>query len=110
MNTIRIKKGDKVKIITGKNRGTIGEVIRVFPLQNRVIVSGVNIVKKHTKPSKTSEGGIIKKELPIHVSNVSYIDNTTQEITKIGYKILECGKKTRLAKKSGEIITKEGKK
>jgi large subunit ribosomal protein L24 len=81
----------------------------VFPSENKLIVSGVNLAKKHTKPTQTSEGGIIQKELPIHVSNVSHIDPKTSEITKIGYKILEDGKKVRFAKKSGEIISKEGK-
>jgi large subunit ribosomal protein L24 len=110
MYKLKIKKGDKVQVVTGKNKGKVGDVIKVFPSENRVIVSGVNLAKKHTKPSQTSEGGIIQKELPIHVSNVSHIDPKTNEITKIGYKTLEDGKKVRFAKKSGEIITKEGKK
>lgn len=110
MHKLKVKKGDKVQVITGKNKGKVGEIIKVFPSENRVIVSGVNLAKKHTKPSQTSEGGIIQKELPIHVSNVSHIDPKTNEITKIGYKTLEDGKKVRFAKKSGEIISKEGKK
>ncbi len=110
MHKLKVKKGDKVQVITGKNKGKVGEIIKVFPSENRVIVSGVNLAKKHTKPSQTSEGGIIQKELPIHVSNVSHIDPKTNEITKIGYKTLEDGKKIRFAKKSGEIISKEGKK
>ena len=108
MNKLKIKKGDKVKVITGKNKGKIGDVIKVFPAENKLIVSGVNLVKKHTKPSQMSEGGIIQKELPIHVSNVSHIDPKTNEITKIGHKVLDDGKKVRVAKKSGEIISKEG--
>lgn len=110
MHKLKVKKGDKVQVITGKNKGKVGEIIKVFPSENRVIVSGVNLAKKHTKPSQTSEGGIIQKELPIHVSNVSHIDPKTNEITKVGYKTLEDGKKVRFAKKSGEIISKEGKK
>lgn len=110
MHKLKIKKGDKVQVVTGKNKGKVGDVLKVFPSENRVIVSGVNLVKKHTKPSQTSEGGIIQKELPIHVSNVSHVDPKTNEITKIGYKTLEDGKKVRFAKKSGEIISKEGKK
>ncbi len=110
MHKLKIKKGDKVQVVTGKNKGKVGDVIKVFPSENRVIVSGVNLAKKHTKPSQTSEGGIIQKELPIHVSNVSHVDPKTNEITKIGYKTLEDGKKVRFAKKSGEIISKEGKK
>ncbi len=109
MIKLKIKKGDKVKVITGKNKGKTGDVIKVFPASNKLIVSGVNLVKKHTKPSQMSEGGIIQKELPIHVSNVSHIDPKTNEATKVGYKILEDGKKIRFAKKSGEIIAKEGK-
>lgn len=110
MHKLKVKKGDKVQVITGKNKGKVGEILKVFPSENRVIVSGVNLAKKHTKPSQTSEGGITQKELPIHVSNVSHIDPKTNEITKIGYKTLEDGKKVRFSKKSGEIISKEGKK
>jgi len=109
MNKLKIKKGDKVKVITGKNKGKVGDVIKVFPTENKLIVSGVNLVKKHTKPSQTSEGGIVQKELPIHVSNVSHVDPKTNEATKVGYKTLDDGKKIRFAKKSGEIISREGK-
>ena len=109
MIKLKIKKGDKVKVITGRNKGKIGDVIKVFPVSNKLIVSGINLVKKHTKPSQMSEGGIIQKELPIHISNVSHIDPKTSVVTKIGYKTLEGGKKIRFAKKSGEIISKEGK-
>lgn len=111
MNKLKIKKGDKVKVIAGKNKGAVGNVLKVFPEERKIIVSGVNVVKKHTKPSKISDGGIIHKELPIHVSNVSHLDPKTGEITKIGYKILEGadGKKVRFARKSGEIIAVGGK-
>ena len=109
MSKLKIKKGDKVKVITGKSKGKVGDVLKVFPSEKKLIVSGVNLAKKHTKPTQTTEGGIVQKELPIHVSNVSHIDPKTNEITKVGYKILEDGKKVRFAKKSGEIISKEGK-
>jgi large subunit ribosomal protein L24 len=109
MNKLKVKKGDKVKVITGSSKGKIGDVIKVFPKENKVIVSGVNVVKKHTKPSQFSEGGIISKELPINVSNISHIDPKTNEVTKVGYKVLESGKKVRFAKKSGEVIVEEGK-
>lgn len=109
MIKLKIKKGDKVKVIAGKNKGKTGDVIKVFPASNKLIVSGINLVKKHTKPSQMSEGGIIQKELPIHISNVSHIDPKTSVVTKVGYKTLEDGKKIRFAKKSGEIISKEGK-
>jgi len=109
MSKLKIKKGDKVKVITGKSKGKVGDVLKVFPSEKKLIVSGVNLAKKHTKATQTSEGGIVQKELPIHISNVSHIDPKTNEITKIGYKVLESGKKVRFAKKSGEIISKEGK-
>jgi len=109
MIKLKIKKGDRVKVITGKSKGKIGDVMKVFPVRNKILVSGVNMAKKHTKPSQTSEGGIIQKELPIHISNVSHIDPKTSETSKIGYKTLEDGAKVRFSKKSGEIITGEGK-
>ena len=105
MIKLKIKKGDKVKVITGKSKGKVGDVIKVFPKKNRAIVSGVNLAKVHSKPSRNSEGGISQKELSIHISNLSHIDPKTGEITKIGVKILENGKKARFAKKSGEIIS-----
>ncbi|NRB10481.1 MAG: 50S ribosomal protein L24 [Rickettsiaceae bacterium] len=109
MNKLKIRKGDKVQVIAGKNKGKVGDVVKVLPKDNKVIVSGVNVVKKHTKPTKTSDGGIIQKELPIHVSNVSHIDPKTNAVTKVGYKYLEDGKKVRFAKKSGELIKAESK-
>lgn len=109
MIKLKIKKGDKVKVITGKSKGKIGDVIKVFPKENRALVSGVNLAKVHLKTSRNNEGGISQKELPIHISNLSHIDPKTDEITKVGIKTLENGKKVRFAKKSGEIISKEGK-
>jgi len=102
---LKIKKGDKVQVIVGKNKGKVGDVIQVLPLQNRVIVSGVNLAKCHIAPSQRSEGGIIQKELSIHVSNVSYLDPKTNKITKLGYKTLVDGQKVRFAKRSGEVIS-----
>lgn len=109
MRKLKIKKGDTVQVTTGRNKNKIGEVMKVYPSDNKLIVLGVNLAKKHSKPSKNSEGGIIQKELPIHVSNVSHIDPKTNKITKVGYKTLENGKKVRFFKKSGEIFSKEGK-
>lgn len=109
MNKIKIKKGDNVKVITGKNKGKTGEVIKVIPKENKLVVAGVNLAKRHMKPSRMSEGGIIQKELPINVSNVSLCDPKTGEATKIGFKFLDDGTKVRFAKKSGEILLKEGK-
>ena len=109
MGKMKIKKGDKVKVITGKNKGKIGDVLKVIPKESKLVVSGVNLVKRHMKPSRTSEGGIVQKELPIHVSNVSFVDPKTGEATKIGFKFLEDGTKVRFSRKSGETILKEGK-
>ncbi len=109
MNKLKIRKGDKVQVITGKNKGKVGDVVKVLPKDNKIIVSGINMAQKHTKPTRTSDGGIIQKEMPIHISNVSHIDPKTSSITKVGYKYLEDGKKVRFAKKSGELIQQEGK-
>lgn len=109
MIKLKVKRGDEVVVITGKHKGKKGKVLKVFPKDSKVIVSGVNLVKKHTKPNQISEGGIITKELPIHVSNIAHIDPKTGNPTKIAFKFLEDGSKIRVAKKSGEIIGKEGK-
>ena len=109
MLKLKLKKGDRVKVVAGKNKGKIGEITRVIPTLNKVIVSGVNLVKKHTKPTQFSEGGVIQKELPIHVSNVSMLDPKSNEITKVGFKVSEDGKKHRFAKKSNELLNAEGK-
>ncbi|XVN41300.1 MAG: 50S ribosomal protein L24 [Rickettsia endosymbiont of Argas persicus] len=109
MIKLKVKKGDEVVVITGKYKGKKGKILKVLPVENKIIVSGVNLVKKHTKPTQTSEGGIITKELPIHISNVAHIDPKTGNPTKVAFKFLENGSKVRIAKKSGEIIGKEGK-
>jgi large subunit ribosomal protein L24 len=109
MVKLKVKKDDEVVVIAGKYKGKKGKILKVLPKDNKVIVSGVNLVKKHTKASKTSEGGIITKELPIHISNVSHIDPKLAKPTKIAFKILDDGSKVRVAKKSGEIIGGEGK-
>jgi len=102
---MHIVKNDMVKILSGKYSGKTGKVLKVFPDQNRLIVEGVNIIKKHTKPSQSNQqGGIIEKESSIHVSNVMVIDPKTNEATRVGYKFLEDGKKVRISKKSGEML------
>ena len=101
---LSIKKGDKVVVIAGKDKGKNGEVLQVFPSDAKVRVSGINIAKRHTKPSQAGAGGIVEKEMPIHVSNVSHVDPKTSKPTKIGTKVLKDGKKVRFAKKSGEVI------
>jgi len=109
MLKLKVKKGDKVVVTTGRDRGMKGDIIAVYPKENKVLVSGVNLVKRHTKPSRDSEGGIISKEMPINISNISLIDPKSGEPTKVGFKILSDGKKVRFAKKSGEVIDKDGK-
>ena len=104
MAKLKIKKGDKVVVITGRDKGKVGEVKKVFPDDNRVIVDGVNMIKRHTKPSAGNAGGIVEKEASIHVSNVAYVDPQTDKPTRIGYRKLEDGRKVRFAKRSGEVI------
>ncbi|GAB7387285.1 50S ribosomal protein L24 [Bacillaceae bacterium] len=104
---MHVKTGDMVMVITGKDKGKKGRILRAFPKEARVLVEGVNLVKKHTRPSPANpQGGIVTQEAPIHVSNVMLLDPKTGEPTRIGYKVLENGKKVRYAKKSGEIIDK----
>lgn len=103
---MHVKKGDKVKILTGKDRGKEGVILQVFPKKERVLVEGVNMIHKHAKPSQDNpQGGILNIEAPIHVSNVMPIDPKTGEPTRIGYEIRD-GKKVRIAKKSGEALDK----
>ena len=91
-------------VISGKDRGTVGEILSVDPQKLRLVVKGVNIVKRHQKPSATSAGGIVTSERSIHVSNVMHVDPKTKAPTRVGYKFLEDGRKVRIAKKSGEQI------
>lgn len=103
---MHVKKGDKVKVITGKDKGKVGVILEAFPKKQRVLVEGVNFVKKHAKPSQDNpQGGILTQEAPIHVSNVMPIDPKTGEPTRVGYEIRD-GKKVRIAKKSGEPLDK----
>ncbi|HHZ18591.1 MAG TPA: 50S ribosomal protein L24 [Acholeplasmataceae bacterium] len=101
---MRIKKGDIVKVITGGYKGKTGKVLKVLTKENRVIVEGVNIVSRHSKPSNANpDGGIIKKEAPIHISNVLMVDPKTNEATRVGYTVVD-GKKVRFAKKTGNVL------
>lgn len=104
--TMKIKKGDQVIVIAGKDKGKKGEVLKAIPTERRVIVQGVNVVKKHTKPTQFSAGGIEDKELSIHVSNVALVDPKKGTATRVGYKTLKDGNKVRVAKASGEQVTK----
>ena len=100
----KIKKGDKVVVLTGRDKGRSGEVVRVDPTEGRALVRGVNLVRRHQKQSATQEGGIISKEAPIALSNLSLIDPKDGKPTRVGFKILEDGRKVRFAKRSGDLI------
>ena len=100
----KIKKGDNVMVMTGKDKGKTGEVLSVLPAKERLLVRGVNIVKRHTKPSQTAPGGIIERENAIHISNVALVDPTSNKATKIGFRVLEDGRKVRFSKSSSEIL------
>lgn len=104
---MRIKKGDLVVVIAGKDKGKKGRVLAAYPKEQRVLVEGVNLVKRHTRPNPANpQGGIITKEAPLHVSNVMIVDPKTGQPTRVGMKILSDGTKVRYAKKSGEILDK----
>ena len=101
---LKIKKGDKVVVITGRDKGKSGEVLRVLRDVERVLVQGVNMVKRHTRPAAGQTGGIVEKEAAIHISNVAHVDPKSNQPTRIGYKLLEDGRKVRYAKRSGEVL------
>ena len=103
VSKIKFRKGDNVLVLSGKDKGKTGSIISVYPKKNRAIVKGVNIVKKHQKPSKQGGGGIVEKELPIHISNLSYISIKDQKKTKISYK-LENKKRIRIERRTGDTI------
>lgn len=101
----KVKKGDRVVVLTGRNKGAEGEVLKVIPAENRVVVRGVNVVKRHTKPSQLNpQGGINSFEAPVHVSNVAMIDPRDGKATRVGFKTDEHGRKFRYAKRSGEAL------
>ncbi|WP_299616949.1 50S ribosomal protein L24 [Pelagibius sp.] len=100
----KIKKGDKVVVTTGRDKGKQGEVLRVLRAEQRVLVQGVNMVKRHTAPSQASPGGIVEKEASLHISNVAHIDPKSGSATRVGYKLDKDGNKIRFAKRSGEAI------
>jgi large subunit ribosomal protein L24 len=101
---VKIKKGDRVVVTTGRDKGKKGEVIKVFPKEDRALVSGVNIAKRHQKQTAKLQGGIVNKEAPIQLSNLAHVDPKSGEATRIGFKVLNDGRKVRFAKKSGEVI------
>jgi large subunit ribosomal protein L24 len=100
----KIRKGDRVIVLTGRDKGKIGEVLRVLTVEDRVVVNGINRVKRHTRPSAADPGGIVEKEAPIHVSNVAHVDPKTEKPTRVGFRTLEGDRKVRFAKASGEVI------
>ena len=101
---LKIKKGEKVLVIAGRDKGKSGEVMAVFPTENRAMVQGVNMVRRHTRQSAQSEGGIISREAKIHLSNLALADPKDGKATRVGYKINDDGSKSRIAKRSGEVI------
>lgn len=100
----KIKKGDKVVVLTGRDKGKTGEVVQVLPKETRAIVRGVNLVKRHTRQTAQSEGGIISKEAAIQLSNIAIVDPKDGKPTRVGFKVLEDGRKVRFAKRSGDLI------
>jgi large subunit ribosomal protein L24 len=101
---VKIKKGDRVIVTTGRDKGKTGEVLKVFPSESRALVSGVNVVKRHQRQTQTQQGGIVQKESTIHLSNLAHVDPKSGAASRVGFKILKDGRKVRVAKKSGEVI------
>ena len=100
----KIKKGDKVVVLTGRDKGRTGEVFQVMPKENRALVRGVNLVKRHQRQTMNQEGGIIQKEAPVHLSNLALADPKDGKPTRVGFKVLDDGRKARFAKRSGDLI------
>ena len=99
----KIKKGDKVVVLAGRDKGKTGEVLQVMPKEERALVRGVNMVQRHQKPQGVNEGGIVSKESPIHLSNIAIADKDGKP-TRVGFKTLDDGRKVRFAKRSGDLI------
>jgi large subunit ribosomal protein L24 len=101
---LKIRKGDRVVVLTGKDKGKSGDVVAVIPKENRAVVSGVNVARRHQRQSAGQEGGIVSKEMPIHISNLAHVDPKDGKATRVGYQTLDDGKKVRVARRSGEVI------
>ena len=99
-----IRKGDNVIVITGSDKGKKGSVLKVFPKENRALIQGVNMVKRHQRQTQTQQAGIVSKESPIQLSNIAHVDPKSGKATRIGLKVLSDGRRVRFAKKSGEVI------
>ena len=108
MSKAKIRKNDTVVVISGKDKGARGRVLRVMPQTDRILVEGVNMVKRHTKPNpqKNIQGGIVERESPLHISNVAVLDPETDKPTRVGARVLEDGRRVRVAKRSGAILDK----
>ena len=104
MKKVKLKKGDTVIVLAGKDKGKVGEIITVFPKINKVVIKAINIKKKHQKPSANSEGGIVSIEHPIDVSNVAFYDVSGKFYSKLGFKLNDSGVKTRFMKKTGNFV------
>lgn len=100
----RIKKGDQVVVLTGKDKGRTGEVVKMMPKDDRAIVGGINMIKRHQRQTANTEAGIISREAPIHLSNLALADPKDGKPSRIGFKTLEDGRKVRFAKRSGDVI------
>ena len=100
----KVRKGDRVVVTAGRDKGKSGEVLRVYPSEERVLVTGVNVVKRHQRQTAKAQGGIVSKESPIHLSKIAHVDPKTGSPTRIGFKILGDGRRVRFAKKSGEVL------
>ena len=104
MPKLKVKKGDTIVVISGRDKGKRGEVLRVFPTENRLIVQGVHVARRHTRQQLGNPGGIVDKELTIHASNVAHVDPQSGKPTRVGYRTLDDGRKVRVARGSGEMI------
>ncbi len=104
MAKLKIRKGDHVVVVAGKDKNKNGEVLKMMPKENRALVRGVNMVKKHQRQTPQQEGGIVTREAPVHISNLALEDPKDGKPTRVGYKVLKDGRKVRFAKRSGEVI------
>jgi len=100
----KIKKGDPVIVVAGRDKGKKGSVLKMLPKESKAIVQGVNVAKRHTKQSAQTQGGILSKEMPIHISNLAHVDPSDNKPTRVGFKMLDDGSRVRVAKRSGEVI------
>lgn len=100
----RIRRGDKVQVLAGRDKGRLGDVLKVMPSENRAIVQGVNMVRRHQRQTAQQEGGIVSKETPIHLSNLALIDPKDDRPAKVGFKFLKDGRKVRFSRRTGEVI------